>query len=411
MPLEPSTLNVVVDQRFEQSPDGRIWTYMPPGYRFFLPMLEVFSRVRVIARVQSVAAVPNQAQELTGPGVELFPVPNYVGPWQYARKRTAVWKAVAAATQLEGAFLLRIPSHIGFLAAHFLRSAGRPFATELLTDPKEFFAFGVARFGLTLLFRNYFVQRSRQLCAAAIAANYITGSRTRREFPSHPLAWSASVSDVELPPEAFLPLRPPPLSSGSPLRIVTAGKLDLFYKGQDLLIRALAACAQQGLSAELTFVGDGNIRGQLETLAASLGVAARVHFAGSVAGAAEVRRYFAQADLFSLPSRAEGIPRALLEAMAAGLPAICTGAGAMADLIDQEWIVPQNSASALASRIRAFALSPSRWAEIGERNQLVARTFAQELLRPQRVDFYRAIRQRSAQPLPLGSCGQELAHA
>ncbi len=382
-------LNLVVDQRFHRSPDGAVWSHTPPAYPFFEQALEVYDHIRLIARTNDVTEPPSTARRVDGPGVELLAVPAYVGPFQYLFKRSEVIRRLSAIADLDGAFLMRIPSQTAFLLAEFLERKGRPYSSELLTDPHDFFAPGVSPHGLAFWFRSYFCRRSRQLCERSVAANFVTGSRTREAHPTPRAIWSSRISDVDLPIEAFLPIegRAPSRS----VRIVTVGYLDLLYKGQDVLLHSLAAARLRGLDFELTFVGDGENRTRLAELAASLGIGDQVHFTGPLGGPSAVRQELAQSDLFVLPSRAEGIPRALLEAMAAGLPAICSNVGAMPDLVESRWIIPSGDPASLTTRILEFAAIRPQWRAIADRNQQAARGFESTILRPQRRQFYQAV--------------------
>ena len=97
-------------------------------------------------------------------------------------------------------------------------------------------------------------------------------------------------------------------------------------KGYDRLITAFAElCRRAGdLNWALLLVGDGPDRAALEASARALGIADRVHFAGFQPDA---RQYLELMDMFVLPSRSEGLSIALLEAMAAGVPAAVTDVG------------------------------------------------------------------------------------
>lgn len=391
------TLNMVVDQRFKRTPDGRVWTHVPPAYEFFEGALCVFDRVRIIARTIDIDRVPENARVVNGINVEVVAVPSFVGPIQYLRQRSRVSEALARVADLDGAFLLRIPSQTAFVLASRLTHLGRPYAVELLTDPYEFFAPGVSPNGLASLFRPYFCARSRDLCANAVAVNYITGSATRRVNPATRAKCDVSVSDVDLSEDSFLNL-PRPAATSVPIEIVSVGFFDLLYKGQDLLIKALADCAGQGLNFRLTFVGDGRSRETLTNLAASYGIGHRIRITGALGGANEVRKYLGAAHLFTLPSRAEGIPRALLEAMAAGLPAICSNVGAMPDLLDPRWIVQPGSVHQLRAKFLEFLQVPGEWAAIGRRNQDVARRYERSEVQPRRVEFYRKIQEFGHSP-------------
>ena len=407
MPVK--ALNIVVDQRFTMSLDGSVWTHTPPAYDFFEAALAAFDEVLVIARCSKVPLRPAQAKRVNGPRVKVIPIPSYVGPLQYLRQRKEIATSLSRIASLDGAFLLRIPSQIAFLLADLLEAQGRTYAVELLTDPYDFFAPGVSPNGLTYFFRPYFCRRSRELCSRAIAANYITGAATRAANPAHAAQWVDSVSDVDLSAESFLAATA--AQPASRLEIVTVGFLDLLYKGQDLLIRSLGRCWREGVDFRLSIVGDGQNRQHLMKLARSLGIADRVVITGALGGSAQVRSYLERSHLFVLPSRAEGIPRALLEAMAASLPAICTNVGAMPDLLDAKWIIPASSEEALCRKIMEFTGVPGQWESIGARNQKVARAFERIQLWPQRKRFYEKIRDLSSEPSLLPLRNGEVSHA
>jgi glycosyltransferase involved in cell wall biosynthesis len=328
-----------------------------------------------------------------GPGVELAPIPSYVGPFEYLRRRGDVLRAIDRCAELDGSFLFRIPSQIGFLLSERLEAQGRVYGAEVLTDPDAFFSHGVAPHGLAFLFHPYFAKRTREMCAKAVAVNYITGSRTQRLYPPAPGVWSKRISDVDLGEDAFLDIesRFAQADFDQPVRVVSVGYLDLLAKAPDVLIRAIAAVRQQGVRCELTFVGDGRLRTELMQLAAKLGIGDAVRVTGALGGAAAVRRELAKADLFALPSRAEGMPRALIEAMAAGVPAICSRVGAMEDFIEARWLIKPASLSELTAKILDFSQSRGEWKSIAIRNQEKVRPLLNSNLEPVRMDFYRTI--------------------
>lgn len=112
-------------------------------------------------------------------------------------------------------------------------------------------------------------------------------------------------------------------------RVVFTGRLHP-QKNIPLLLEAWTTVARRS-SANLILVGPGDDRRKLEDLAASLGIAERVQFTGGVADPSD---YLRAADLFVLPSVAEGMSNSLLEAMATALPCIASRIAGNTDLID-----------------------------------------------------------------------------
>jgi glycosyltransferase involved in cell wall biosynthesis len=100
--------------------------------------------------------------------------------------------------------------------------------------------------------------------------------------------------------------------------VVSVARLEAM-KGFAVLAEAVGAVAREGVPVRLTLIGDGAERPALERAARAAGVADAVRFTAAL-GAPEVARRLAAADVFCLPSFAEGVPVVLMEAMAAACP-------------------------------------------------------------------------------------------
>jgi sugar transferase (PEP-CTERM/EpsH1 system associated) len=123
--------------------------------------------------------------------------------------------------------------------------------------------------------------------------------------------------------------------SGALVTIGTVGRLAPI-KNQAALVRALRAIFDQRPDlvdrVRLVIVGDGPVRGELESLAAGLGLSPHVQFTGESSDTAKLMRRF---DIFVLPSVNEGISNTILEAMATGLPVVAADVGGNPELVRQ----------------------------------------------------------------------------
>jgi colanic acid/amylovoran biosynthesis glycosyltransferase len=115
-------------------------------------------------------------------------------------------------------------------------------------------------------------------------------------------------------------------------QILCVGRL-VNLKGQSLLIAACAELVRQGRPVQLTLVGEGPKRTELEAQAGSLGLGDRVRFTGAV-GQDDIRALYSSADVFCLPSFAEGLPVVLMEAMASGVPVVSTRIMGIPELVE-----------------------------------------------------------------------------
>ncbi|EHB55964.1 glycosyl transferase group 1 [Mycolicibacterium rhodesiae JS60] len=136
---------------------------------------------------------------------------------------------------------------------------------------------------------------------------------------------------------ASYPFRPRGIPVDGPVRALVVASLQA-YKGHAVLLEALAIGGPSVDRITLDIVGDGVLRGDLEELAVRLGLGERVRFLGS-RSEDEVRAALADADLFVLPSvvaqdgQMEGLPVALMEALASGVPTVSTALSGIPELV------------------------------------------------------------------------------
>jgi glycosyltransferase involved in cell wall biosynthesis len=138
-------------------------------------------------------------------------------------------------------------------------------------------------------------------------------------------------------------------------------------KGHTFLFQAVAALRDRGLRCSLVLAGDGPERSSLQALAVALDIADRVHVLGDHAQVADV---LALIDVFVLPSITEGLPLALLEAMAAGKAVVATEVGGVPDVITSGTnglLVPPRAVPALVDALHALLVDPPLRREYGAR--------------------------------------------
>ncbi len=180
---------------------------------------------------------------------------------------------------------------------------------------------------------------------------------------------------LALPPEAFV--------------FGTVGRLAK-TKGLPFLIEAFSTAKQQIPSAELVLLGNGPCREELERQVSKTPCRDSIHFLGHRDNIAQLYRAM---DTFVLASVAEGMPRAILEAMAAGVPCIATEVGGIPEILpnrDLGRLVPARDSGALAAAMIELAQTPA-----GLRKQLAARAsdrvhrlYSHEVVREKLSDLY-----------------------
>ena len=136
------------------------------------------------------------------------------------------------------------------------------------------------------------------------------------------------------------------------------------------IIDRLNQLADKGKKIELEMIGDGPQRNQIADQVKAARGTFKIQMLGAVANV-DLPKYLADAHIFIMPSYREGMPRALMEAMAMSLPAVATDAGGTRDIVGKrqlECIVPRDDPEAFAQRLVELVCDPVARLQIGEEN-------------------------------------------
>ena len=360
--------------------DGRIHAANATFHRFAAALLDARDETgdRMVARlVMAVPVRPATAPPATlplDPRIRIVATEPFDGIAGYLRRAPIlVLRNVPRLRRALGGsdvVLLRLPASNGLLGAMLAVALGIPRVAFVVGSVTDVVA-GQQRQGAPGL-------AARLVGAAYDAATRLAGAgAVTVVVGAHP-ARDGILSSLVMPGEirdrgdASWPVAPPVL------RLAYAGRL-ASGKGLEHLLGAVATLAPPaadnrptgpgaGLDVRLELVGDGPEAATLASRAAALGIADRVSFVGYVADREPYLRALEAADLFVSASPAEGFPKAVLDAMATGIPVIAVPAGQLASLADER-ATPQGAAilpvaagdaDALARAVRTLVDDPAR---------------------------------------------------
>lgn len=389
-------VSIFLEQRFVQTPDGHSWTQVAFAYPFWLRYLSAFESVQIVARVQPVLERSANWLQVDGQNVTVAALPYYVGPVQYLKQAVRLKTATQKILSDQNAILFRAPSALSASVLPRLKQRRQPFGVEVVGDPFDMFAPGAVEHPLRIVFRWWFTRQLKRLCASAAAVAYVTEGALQRRYEPPSNAFTTHYSSVELLSEAFAQAPRQYDAEQSPFRIVTVGTLAQMYKGVDVLLEAVRRCVDNQIALRLTILGDGKHKSELQAYCVRLGLGQHVSFVGQVPAGETVRAYLDAADLFVLSSRQEGLPRAMIEAMARGLPCIGTSVGGIPELLPPEDRVPSNNPEALAAKLQEIIADPERMSRMSARNLKKAREYHEDVLSERRTAFYRYLREKTS---------------
>jgi len=306
-------------------------------------------------------------------------VPFYRGPLDLARKYLRLHRFLARnLVQREAIYGARVPNILGALVQKRANRLGAIFIAQVVGDPEDVLRAGAAgtigRWSASLARRVV----ARQV-ARASAVIYVTRRTLQAKYPAHPGAPVLIRSNVELNKQSFAP-SPRNYEDQrieGPVRIVAAGSQEQLYKGHQTLIDATAILVSRGIAVQTTLIGDGKFHDQLAEQAHSQGVADHIIFAGHLQSADLVREQILRNDVFAMPSLTEGLPRVLIEAMAAGVLCIGSRVGGIPELLPERCLFSPASAEQIATVVAQLVENPREMTELASQQWNEARLISQ----------------------------------
>lgn len=397
-------LLITAEQHFHCAADGYFYGIGPTSYSFFKRYLEAFDEVLVLARVALGGEARHSESRADGPGVTFRGLADFHGPWQYFRNLAKLRTQVRAAVASCDAYILRGPGLTSRLAWREISRIRRPYALEVVCDPWD--GLGPRMWPSTFrpVYRRVAVAELKQMCWNAVAVHYVTESALQRRYPAGENTYAVGLSDAQMdsafaaPPAIEAKLRrfdelgSSGSQNGKPLQIGFLGTLVVPYKGLDVLLHAGSLCRDRSLEFEIAVAGEGRYAGRMQRLAERLELRECTHFFGQLPFGEGVLNFLDSVDLFVMPSYAEGLPRAMLEAMARGCACIGSDVGGIPELLAPEDLVPVGDPEALARKILEVVRDPQRMRAMSCRNLKRAADFSPDKLRNAYRDFCRFVR-------------------
>lgn len=337
---------VGTDVRLRRDPGGAVVSTHPAAlYETFEPLTRGHEAVTLFAR-EAPPDLP-AVGVANGPGVQVTLVPDFTSIG--ALVSTLLQTLVRAIREVgrHDLVLGRLPEPLSIILGWAAVLRGRPFIANIVADPAN------PRLGTGPVLRRLDRAVLAGVCALvrrSAATIYVTEAHLQRQCPPPQGRPTLVRSNVRLDETWF---RPPRVTGpGSPARVVLVGSNQSWNKGQRILLDAVAHLKMEGLLLDVTFVGGGRLLKGISTEARQRGLADRVTVLGQVETREHLAEILDEHDIFCLPSLSEGLPRAMVEAMARGLPAVGSDAGGIPELLPPDAVAPVGDARALAAALR-----------------------------------------------------------
>jgi glycosyltransferase involved in cell wall biosynthesis len=380
-------LLVATDHRFHLTPEGVFDTYCFDR-AFFDDYRAVFDEVLVAARLIE-GPRPEGSARSDGDGVEFIQLPNTKGPAHVLFSGLLFRPHLRSAIETVDAVCVRIPSSAGRQAVRIADRLDRPAMFEMIGDPEA--ALDARQYGWLIGVMGRISGRQlRTIPPRCVAGSYVSREHLQRKYPPGPDTAVESISSIRLP-ESWL--RPPRQFADEQRRLHLVLVASLVpVKWHEILIRGMHAAVDLGADVDLTLAGGGPLREDLQALAEELGLQKRIRFLGHVSDTDRLLQVLDNSDVFVMTSASEGMPRAMIEAMARGLPAIGSDAGGISELLEDDQLFPPGDFVRLGHMLYELQQSPGRLTEYSRRSSTIAREFTEDILSQRRRRLLRVLK-------------------
>lgn len=384
---------IVANAHMYKTADGKYYSAGVYNADFFQRYLQVFEKVRVVSKVRAVDVInASEYPAIDDERVEIFDLPWYGNLREAIRNLIPLLRRVRSASEDCDCSVLRVFQYESVLAYFVGKIVKKPFAVEVVNDPMSL----IRRRGLSRFLR---IRIMKRIVKRANGVSYVTRSylqkrypsiarirgETRENFESYYSSIALSSKDLSKPRvfnNTFRLFR----------LIHVANNITDDSKGHKTVIRAVKALVDNGINVTVSFIGDGDYVSELTHFADLLGVSDKVTFLGRKKKKSEIMILLKQSDLFIFPTLSEGLPRSLIEAMAAGLPCLSTAVGGIPEILESKYLFLPTDHEGLASKIAELMRNPQELEAMSKKNCEVAREFVLDEVNSRAREFFSKLR-------------------
>lgn len=375
--------------------NGRYYASSQEKYDFFQRYLRVFDTLRIVCRCEEEREAKNGRVALDqDKRIEVIPVPMFHGPKQYMLKFVSIGKVIKNVTIGCDAAVLRIPSTIAMRVSKQVLQKSLPYACEVVYDGEDGWktTSGLTKFAWKIIDKDM-----RLLCASADGVSCVTEHYLQRHyFPTRKDSFTEHYSSLSLPASFYGCAKSYP--SHLPYRLAHVSNYIAYNgrKGHNEVIKALSLLKERGVKIKVSFVGrDRNNSSQkLMALANKLNVTEEVEILGTL-NRSDIDNFLSNSDLFVFPTKAEGLPRVLIEAMSKGLPCVATPASGNPELIGKDFLVDYDNITGLADKIEELIRNPHLYEMVSKENYERSKEYESSVLEKRRDAFYKKLKLRT----------------
>ena len=344
-------------------------------YRILERYAKCFGKVNLITRIVESNLIPKDYSVVDGFCNELINVYSIQHTFFSSNRK------VNEAINDSDLVVLRLPSLVSIFLYKYVKRSKKVYLTEAMGCAWDaYWNHGL----LGKIFAPYSFLKMRQIIKKANYATYVTSFFLQKRYPCRKP--SIGVSNVNImkvyEPKCYDDL------SKKRYSFITAASLDVRYKGQQYMIKAISLLKKRGVLCDYYLAGDGD-KTYLNSIAKKYRVDEFVHFLGPVKHE-DLLKTMQRYDFYIQPSLQEGLPRSVIEAMSCGCVCFGSNTAGIPELLENKYIFKRKSVNSLANVVLK-AIESGDFYETSKRNIKESQKYYSDVLDKKRYKYYEQI--------------------
>lgn len=383
---------VLLELHFYRDNGGEYWSKRLIDYEYLERYLSVFEEISVCARISDIKENDGTLLKLSGPNVSFVELPDTQGVKETLKELPKTKHIFKDSLHYHDAIIVRAPSMMTMLLYGLIKNSGLPFSVDVALSGMNMFP----QSGFIYDFLNKRVDKYlKRICMEANGVSYVTQHVLQQAYPCKAMIepnntnyFTGSFSTIEMNDQHYYKQNWKKDEVPQKFVLVHSGFMDDERKCQDIVLKAVKKVIERGYNVEIRFIGDGALRNKYELMSEQLGIKDNCKFCGLISSKETLLNELRKCHLFVFPTKAEGLPRAVLEAMAQGLPCISSPVDGVPELLKDDYLVNWWDEDGFADKICSMLSDWPQMVEQSEINYEKALEYHNDILKKKRHEFY-----------------------
>jgi len=348
--------------------------------------LQSFNEVTVVARGRKNSNTENLKLS-SAPRVKFDLLFEISGGFNYYLYYRCIREKIITNINNTDLIVLRMPSNLGYFTAKILKKYNKPYVVEVVGCAWDsYYNYGSLYIKALAPFRFF---RMKEIVKNSLGVTYVTKEFLQNRYPYYgKLRSFYSNVELKIPEKSILDHRLKKIKTNAdkPIKKVgIIGNISVKYKGFDIALKALKKINKPEII--LLIVGGGD-KTWVSKLISKLGLENQVKLVGSIQGGEKIFEFIDDLDLLIHPSKQEGLPRVVIEALSRGCPVLASSVAGIPELIADDYLHKPGDYVSLSKQMNLVIQNDQILSKMAKDNFEKAKNYYPDVLEARRNKFF-----------------------